>query len=503
MAKSTTTNGEQRNGHEKYDVVLIGAGIMSATLGTLLKELQPDWSVALFESLDQAGQESSDPWNNAGTGHTAYCELNYTPRSADGSISTAKAAGIAEQFHVSRQLWSHWVEQGTLGSPRTFINALPHMSFVWGEKNVQYLKDRYEAMREENLFSHIRHTEDQATIESWAPLLTGGRDAGQRVAASRFDGGTDVDFGAQSRQLADHLAETGVEMRWSHQVKGLVRGSDGRWEVQVKNQTTGQRHTVSSRFVFVGAGGGALSLLQSAGIEEIKGIGGFPVSGQFLRSTNPAVAEQHDAKVYGLASVGAPPMSVPHLDTRFVDGRRALLFGPYAGFSTNFLKNGSYLDLPFSVRPHNLIPMMQVGKDNTDLVTYLVKEVMKSHAKKIEELHRFYPEADGEQWELISAGQRVQMMKKNEKGKGVLQFGTELVSARDGSIAGLLGASPGASTAPSIMLNLLERCFPAQLDGWRPKLEEMIPSYGRLLNEEPELLAEVSTATNRTLQLDV
>ena len=502
MAQSTTTDGEQRNGHERFDVVLIGAGIMSTTLGALLKELQPDWSMALFESLDQAGQESSDPWNNAGTGHTAYCELNYTPRAADGSISTAKAVGIAEQFHVSRQLWSHWVEQGTFSSPRTFINALPHMSFVWGDENAQYLKDRYEAMRRENLFNHIRHTEDQAEIESWAPLLTGGRDAEQQVAASRFDGGTDVDFGAQTRQLADHLADQGVEMGYDHQVTGLTRGADGRWEVQVKNRSAGERRTVSARFVFVGSGGGALGLLQSSGIQEIKGIGGFPVSGQFLRATDPAVAEQHHAKVYGLASVGAPPMSVPHLDTRFVDGRRALMFGPYAGFSTNFLKNGSYFDLPSSVRPHNLIPMMQVGKDNTDLVTYLVKEVMKSQRKKIEELHRFYPEADGDQWELITAGQRVQMMRKNEKGKGMLQFGTELVSARDGSIAGLLGASPGASTAPSIMFSLLERCFPAQLEGWRPKLEEMVPSYGRALNDEPKLLEEISLATSRTLQLD-
>lgn len=497
MTESSSTSPAQR-----FDVILIGGGIMSTTLGALLKELQPEWEIALFEKLDQAGQESSDPWNNAGTGHTAYCELNYTPRGTDGTVSTAKAVGIAEQFHVSRQLWSHWVNNGTLGSPRTFINALPHISFVWGEKNSQYLRDRYEAMKAQPLFSHIQHSEDQDEIGSWAPLLTEGRDPQQQVAASKFDDGTDVDFGSLSRQLASHLDASGVELHFGHEVTGLSRDTDGRWQVKVKDRSAGRKFSASARFVFVGAGGGALGLLQAAGIDEIKGFGGFPVSGQFLRVTDSAVAEKHHAKVYGLASVGAPPMSVPHLDTRFVEGRRSLMFGPYAGFSTNFLKSGSFLDLPLSVRPHNLLPMMQVGKDNTDLVTYLVKEVLKSSKKKVEELHRFYPQADGDQWELITAGQRVQVMKKNEDGKGVLQFGTELVAAGDGSIAGLLGASPGASTAPSIMLRLLERCFPAQVEGWKTKLEEMVPSYGRLLTDEPQLLSEVAASTNKTLQLD-
>lgn len=476
---------------------------MSTTLGAILKELEPNWSIGLFEKLDQAGQESSNPWNNAGTGHAALCELNYTPRGTDGQISTVKAQGINEQFHVSRQLWSHWVENGTLGSPRTFINALPHISFVWGDENAQYLQDRYEAMAAQPLFADIEHTEDHSVIGEWAPLLTRGRDSSQRVAASKFASGTDVDFGSLTRQLATHLDSAGVDIRYRHEVTSIRRGTDGRWQVTVKNSATGEKTTANSRFVFVGAGGGALGLLQASGIEEIKGFGGFPVSGKFLRATDSAVAEQHHAKVYGLASVGAPPMSVPHLDTRFVEGRRTLMFGPYAGFSTNFLKHGSFLDLPLSVRPHNLVPMLQVGKDNTDLVTYLVKEVTKSRKAKIEELHRFYPEADGDQWELITAGQRVQVMKKNEKGKGVLQFGTELVAAGDGSIAGLLGASPGASTAPSIMFKLLERCFPAQAEGWKPRLEQMVPSYGRLLNDDPTLLGEVTAATNKTLQLDV
>ncbi|MVT25799.1 malate:quinone oxidoreductase [Nesterenkonia alkaliphila] len=503
MRSSAVTESASTPSSQRFDVILVGGGIMSTTLGAILKELQPDWSIALFEKLDGAGQESSDPWNNAGTGHTAYCELNYTPRGADGAISTAKAAGIAEQFHVSRQLWSHWTENGTLGAPRTFINALPHISFVWGEKNTQYLRDRYEAMRKEPLFAHIEHAEDLDTIGSWAPLLAAGRTADKPVAASQFRDGTDVDFGSITRQLAGHLGAEGVELRYGHEVTGLSRGTDGRWEMKVKNTAGGEKFTASARFVFVGAGGGALGLLQSSGIREIRGFGGFPVSGQFLRATESAIAEQHHAKVYGLASVGAPPMSVPHLDTRFVEGRRSLMFGPYAGFSTNFLKSGSYLDLPFSVRPHNLLPMLQVGATNTSLVSYLLKEVTKSQRKKVAALQEFYPEADGEQWELITAGQRVQVMKKDERGKGVLQFGTELIAAADGSIAGLLGASPGASTAPSIMFKLLERCFPGQIEGWRPQLETMVPSYGQLLNENEKLLAEVTESTAKTLQLDI
>ncbi|WP_390905003.1 malate:quinone oxidoreductase [Nesterenkonia marinintestina] len=497
MADSSSSTGD------RYDVVLIGGGIMSATLGAMLKELEPDWSIALFETLDQAGEESSDPWNNAGTGHAALCELNYTPRGADGSISTGKAQGINEQFHVSRQLWSHWVDRKTVGAPRSFINALPHISFVWGEKNVAYLRDRYEAMRAQPLFADIEHSEDVDTIAGWAPLLAEGRDRSQPVAASKFDTGTDVDFGALTRQLIRHLGETGTDLHFNHQVSGMRRGGDGRWDVSVKNKSTGEKRRVAARFVFVGAGGGALSLLQSSGIEQIRGFGGFPVSGKFLRTTDPAVAQRHHAKVYGLASVGAPPMSVPHLDTRFVEGRRTLMFGPYAGFSTNFLKNGSLTDLPFSVRPHNLLPMMQVGASNTDLVTYLVKEVTKSQKQKMGALHDFYPEASADDWEMITAGQRVQVMKKDERGRGVLQFGTELITGADGTIAGLLGASPGASTAPSIMLKLLERCFPAQVVGWRGRLQEMIPSYGHALNDEPTLLDEVSEATRRSLQLDV
>ena len=474
---------------------------MSTTLGSLIKQLQPEWSINLYENLAQAGLESSDPWNNAGTGHAALCELNYTPAAADGSVATAKAVGINEQFHVSRQFWSHMVSQGHIGSPKGFINPLPHMSFVWGNDHADYLKRRYEALRAEPLFQEIEFSEDHAELEKWVPLVMQGRDPQQRVAGSRVAGGTDVDFGALTRELAGFMDAQGAELHYGHKVLDVSRATDGRWDVKVKNNSTGEVSTVSARFVFVGAGGGALHLLQRSGIPEAKGFGGFPVSGQFLRSTDDAVIAQHNAKVYGQASVGAPPMSVPHLDTRFVNGKRSLLFGPYGGFSPNFLKSGSFLDLPLSVRMHNLIPMLAVGKDNLGLVKYLITEVLKSRPKKVAALRDFYPEVNGDSWELITAGQRVQVIKKDPKKGGVLQFGTEVITSADGSISGLLGASPGASTAAPIMIQVLQRCFPSEFKGWEPKLKEMIPGYGAKLNENPSLLADITADTNRILEL--
>jgi malate dehydrogenase (quinone) len=475
---------------------------MSATLGAFLKQLQPDWSISLFERLDQAGLESSDPWNNAGTGHAALCELNYTPAAKDGSVDPAKAIGINEQFQISRQFWSHLVSNGHIGSPKNFINPLPHMSFVWGDAHSDYLRRRYDALKPNTLFKTLEFSEDHDELAQWAPLVMKGRDAGQRVAGSRVVGGTDVDFGALTRQLTSYLAANGADLSFNHEVTDVSRGTDGRWQVKVKDRKNGETKTVTARFVFIGGGGGALHLLQRSGIPEGKGFAGFPVSGQFLRCTDDGIISQHNAKVYGQASVGAPPMSVPHLDTRFVNGKRSLLFGPYGGFSPKFLKTGSFLDLPLSVRPSNLIPMLAVGKDNLGLVKYLVSEVLKSREDKNDALRQFYPEADGGPWELITAGQRVQVIKKDPKKGGVLQFGTEVITSADGSIGALLGASPGASTAAPIMIQLLKRCFPQQMTGWEPKLKEMIPGYGVKLNDNEQLADEILAETNKVLELN-
>ncbi|NLR56525.1 malate:quinone oxidoreductase [Chitinophaga polysaccharea] len=486
------------------DVVLIGAGIMSATLGMLLKELEPGLTIAIFERLDVAAAESSDAWNNAGTGHSAFCELNYTPQKQDGSVDIKKAVNIAEQFEVSRQFWSYLVENNIISNPHNFIQSIPHMSFVWGEDNVDYLKKRFKALQQCHLFKSMEYTEDQEKLKSWIPLVMEGRDPSQKVAATRMEMGTDVNFGALSRALFNHLEKLdGVTLHFNHDVRDLKKADDGSWVIKVKNRETRDKQTIQTKFVFIGAGGGSLPLLEKSDIPEGKGFGGFPVSGQWLRCNNPEIIEQHRAKVYGKASVGAPPMSVPHLDTRMIDGQKALLFGPYAGFSTKFLKNGSFMDLPLSIKANNIRPMVSAGLDNIPLTKYLIAQVRQKPEDRLEALREYFPEAKMEDWELEIAGQRVQVIKKDPEHGGILEFGTEVVSAADGSIAALLGASPGASTAVSIMLNLLKRCFKedVETEAWQVKLKKMIPSYGQSLLNNPAMVDELRAWTTQVLEL--
>jgi malate dehydrogenase (quinone) len=488
-------------GPSNPDVVLVGGGIMSATLAALLGIVAPDWTVEVFESASEVAGESSGPWNNAGTGHSALCELNYTPARPDGSVDPAKAVGINEQFQVSRQFWSHLVRAGLTDSPKTFITSVPHISFVTGDDGHAYMRNRYEALAPQPLFAGLEFTDDPAELTSWVPLMMRDRPKKEPVAATRSLAGTDVNFGALTRLMLDAAVRRGVQLNLQHRVLKVRRDSNGRWATTVRDGSTGKRRTVRSRFLFVGAGGGALPLLQGAGIPEIRGFGGFPVSGQFLRTRNSQLVAQHQAKVYGQAKVGAPPMSVPHLDLRLIDGEQALLFGPYAGFSPKFLKAGSMWDLPRSVRGGNLGSMLGAGWANIPLTKYLIGQVLQSEKARFRALEEFVPTAEPGDWELITAGQRVQVIKQDTAGRGVLQFGTELIVGGDGSIAGLLGASPGASTATAAMLTLLERCFPDRIDAWRPLLQEAIPSYGHTLSDDPALLAEISADTTRTLEL--
>lgn len=486
----------------KTDVILIGAGIMSATLGSLLKELVPDWEIKVFEKLANAGEESSNEWNNAGTGHAALCELNYTSEKPDGSIDISKAIKINEQFQVSMQFWSYLVNSKLISNPQDFIMPLPHISLVQGEKNITFLKKRFEALSKNPLFKGMEFSNDIKNLMEWIPLIVEGRTSNEPVAATKIDSGTDLNFGALTRMLFEHLKSKNVEINYEHSIEDIKRTSDGSWELKIWNINTGEIERHTAKFVFIGAGGGSLHLLQKTGIPESKHIGGFPVSGLFMVCNNPFVVERHHAKVYGKAKLGAPPMSVPHLDTRFINNKKSLLFGPFAGFSPKFLKTGSMFDLVTSVKPSNVLTMLAAGAKEMSLTKYLIQQVMLSKEQRMEELREFIPNAKDEDWDLVVAGQRVQVIKDTEvDGKGTLQFGTEVITASDGSIAALLGASPGASTAVHVMLEVIKKCFPEKIHDWEPKIRDMIPSYGVSLMENPELLNIIHTRTAETLGL--
>lgn len=485
------------------DVLLVGGGVMSATLGMLLHRLDPALRIVLVERLPAVALESSDAWNNAGTGHAGYCELNYTPQGADGEVSIERALKINAAYEVSLQFWSSLTEQGVLPEPQAFIRAVPHCSVVWGERDVAFLRKRHARLSWHHLFSDLHYSEDAAAIAGWMPLVMQQRAGGQPLAATRVDYGTDVDFGVLTRSLVSALQQqANFELKLGHAVRDLRRRADGRWRVRLESREQG-RVDIDTGFIFLGAGGGALPLLQKSGIPEGRGYGGFPVSGQWLVCHHPEVIAQHRAKVYGMAPVGAPPMSVPHLDTRVIDGKPALLFGPYAGFSTRFLKQGSLFDLAASVRPGNLKSLLGAGLHNLDLTRYLVGEVVQSHGQRMEALRRFYPEARDEDWTLANAGQRVQVIKRDDRLGGRLEFGTEIVASADGTLAALLGASPGASTSVSAMIGIIERCFPARMEGneWQGRLKQLVPSYGECLINDAALLGRVRPWTLETLAL--
>lgn len=502
FAHSASANEEKKD----VDVLLIGGGVMSATLGTYLHELEPEWRIGMVERLDGVAQESSNGWNNAGTGHSALAEMNYTPEKEDGSIEIKKAVEINESFQISRQFWSHLVEEGVLKNPHSFINTTPHMSFVWGDDNVNFLKKRYEALQQSTLFRGMEYSEDPEQIKKWIPLVMEGRDASQRIAATRISIGTDVNFGEITRQLVASLQKSDkFNLQTSHEVRAIERNDDGSWNVTVADlKNDGQEKVIRSKYVFIGAGGAALTLLQESGIPEGKAYAGFPVGGEFLVTDNQAVVKRHLAKVYGKASVGAPPMSVPHLDTRVLDGKQVLLFGPFATFSTKYLKQGSLWDMFGSMTTSNFMPMVHVGMDNFDLVKYLISQVMLSDEDRYQALKEYFPEAKKEDWRLVKAGQRVQIIKKDEEKGGVLKLGTEVVASQDGTMSALLGASPGASTAAPIMLDLMKKVFKDKIDTpeWQSKLKTMIPSYGTKLNGNVAATEKELGDTSRILQLD-
>ncbi len=488
------------------DVVLIGSGVMSANLAALLKRLDPNLTLQLYEVTEGLAQESSDGWNNAGTGHAGICELSYTPkREADGSVNVNKVIEIFEQFEHSKQFWSYAVANGMADCPKDFINPVQHISFVHGQSQVDFLKARHAGMSAHPFFSEMEYTTDRAKIAKWAPLLIEGRDA-VPIAATKMDTGTDVNFGEISRKLLKWLGkQKGCGIASSHRVIDLKKNGTG-WNVHAKDLKTGEIRINQTKFVFVGAGGGSLPLLQKAGIPEAKGLGGFPIGGQWLICDNQKIVNQHQAKVYGQALDAAPTMAVPHLDTRILDGKKTLLFGPFAAWTTKFLhKKGSVTDLPFSVRPDNLATLVKIGIHNLELVRYLIQQGTQSMAARMKVLHVFYPAAQAKDWKLIDAGIRVQAIKKTDGEAGIVHYGTEVITDADGTISALLGASPGASVSVNIVLQVIKKCFPELLASpeGHARMKAMIPTYDEdiKLPSSAARFRDVQQKTNKILQL--
>ncbi|MEM8739348.1 MAG: malate dehydrogenase (quinone) [Planctomycetota bacterium] len=476
---------------QDLDVLLIGSGIMSGTLGAMLKQLDPSLNIGLYEGASAYALEASNGWNNAGTGHAGICELSYTPdRGDDGEVEVGKAIEIFHQFEHSKQFWGYLVRRGIIEDPSSFVNPVPHISFVYGQAQVDFLRSRHAQMIRHHFFKEMTYTEDRAVIREWAPLLLEGRDPDEPVAATKLDAGTDVNFGSLARQLVEWLAaQDGCDAKTGHRVTGLERLADGRWSVEVRDLGAGRTFTQTAKFVFIGAGGGSLPLLQQSGIDEAKGFGGFPIGGQWLVCDEPEVVRQHRAKVYGMSPGAAPTMAVPHLDLRIIDGKKALLFGPYAAWTTKFLhKTGRLTDLLRSIKLDNLASLTKVGLYNLPLVRYLIQQGLQSMDTRLGELRHFYPAARKQDWKLIDAGIRVQAIKKEDGDAGIVHFGTEVVTDRDRSLSALLGASPGASVSTHIILQIVRRCFADRLateDG-RARMLEMVPSFDENL-EAPDM----------------
>lgn len=489
-----------------YDLICVGGGIMSATLALLLKLIDKNQKILILEILDKVALESSAAWNNAGTGHSAFCEMNYTPQMKDGTIDISKAINVCTQFEKSKQFWSFLIENKFIENPKDFIHAVPHHSWVEGEDDVAFLKKRVEKMTQHPMFKEMQFSNDFTEMEKWLPLMMKNRNKDEKIAATRMELGTEVNYGVLTRTFFKILEEKfDTPVHTMHEVKDVdpTKGKD--WLMKIKDLKTKEKYYCDAEHVFIGAGGGALPLLQKVEIEEKDGYGGFPVSGEWLICKNKEVIKKHHAKVYGKAEVGAPPMSMPHLDTRYINGKQELLFGPFAGFSTKFLKEGSYLDLFKSIKLDNIPSMWGVFWHNIPLTKYLIEQVRMGHKDRMQELRKFVKDAKDDDWEMKIAGQRVQIIKRDKKEGGVLEFGTEVVHSKDGRITALLGASPGASVAVDIMIKLLHFAFPeeSKSEEWKQKFSEMVPFWNKDIESNVQEFEKIRSECSKVLNINV
>ncbi len=209
------------------------------------------------------------------------------------------------------------MRNGVLKNPRSFINHTPHMSFVWGDENVAYLEKRYEALKASPLFAGMQYSTDPEQIKKWVPLMMEGRDPSQKIGATWSPLGTDMEFGEITRQFVSHLKSTpNFDLQVSSEVDAIERNSDGSWRVSYSNSANGSEHTIDAKFVFIGAGGGALHLLQMSAFRKLKTTAVSPVGGSFLVNENPDVSMLHLAKAYGKASVALSPPCPCRISTR-------------------------------------------------------------------------------------------------------------------------------------------------------------------------------------------
>mmetsp|Transcript_82104 Transcript_82104/g.145559 ORF Transcript_82104/g.145559 Transcript_82104/m.145559 type:complete len:566 (+) Transcript_82104:69-1766(+) len=490
------------------DAVFIGGGIVSTTTALILKKLQPDWTIVIIERLGAVGEESSHGFSNAGTGHSGFCEPNYTPaivKDGKETVKIDKPIFACESFMAGRQFWASLVTEGLVKDPTSFIRSAPHIAFGPGEEKKKTIVKRFEAMKPQPLFATMEFSDDPKVMTKWAPLVMEGRDPSQPCAMTYVKEGTDVDFGALTKACCEAFIKLGGDLRLFSEVTKIKEDVDHSWMVTTRKCDAGRGYRVyKSKFVFVGAGGWSLPMLQMSGIPQIKGYNALSVDGEWAVCQNPAVVNRHPVKVYAPGPVGAPPMSMPHIDAREIGGKKMLLFGPWCQWTPRFLKKGKMTDAFRVFKPHNIMPLATAGLKNLDLGVFLLRQMTTSYPQRFEEIKEYYPKADPDDWTFVPAAVRAQIIKRDGKSKicGALQFGTEVISNDSGTLAGLMGASPGASTVVQIALDVLRRCYKDVFPTWEADIKKMIPSFGTKLNENPAMVKKVYEDTAKVLLLD-